>query len=81
MKVGVGIINDARQLWRDYELEVRGCLDLQPLAMKYDLGDNGTGLSSLCWTILQVEIQKSNIVQVSNSYLPFSIQKFGCCFF
>lgn len=73
IKVGVGILNDVRQLWRDYQIEVKGCLDLQPLAMKYNLADNGTGLSSLCWTTLEAELQKSHIVQVFHSKAIFQM--------
>ena len=64
LKVGVAVLADARKLLRDYELDVRGCVDLQSVAYKYSLTNEGSSLTSLARTILKVELDKSS--QCSN---------------
>ncbi|XP_068948260.1 exonuclease 3'-5' domain-containing protein 2-like isoform X3 [Petaurus breviceps papuanus] len=68
LKVGVGCREDASKLLRDYDLIVRGCLDLRNLAMKQrkDLLHSELSLKSLAETILNVPLNKSPLLRCSN---------------
>ncbi|XP_074092143.1 exonuclease 3'-5' domain-containing protein 2 isoform X2 [Macrotis lagotis] len=68
LKVGVGCQDDASKLLQDYDLTVRGCLDLRNLAMKQrkDLLQNGLSLKSLAETILNFPLNKSFLLRCSN---------------
>ncbi|XP_036592815.1 exonuclease 3'-5' domain-containing protein 2 isoform X2 [Trichosurus vulpecula] len=68
LKVGVGCREDASKLLQDYDLIVRGCLDLRNLAMKQrrDLLQNGLSLKSLAETILNFPLNKSLLLRCSN---------------
>ncbi|XP_043837339.1 exonuclease 3'-5' domain-containing protein 2 isoform X2 [Dromiciops gliroides] len=68
LKVGVGCREDASKLLQDYDLTVRGCLDLRNLAMKQrrDLLQNGLSLKSLAETILNFPLNKSLLLRCSN---------------
>ncbi|XP_074146574.1 exonuclease 3'-5' domain-containing protein 2 isoform X1 [Sminthopsis crassicaudata] len=68
LKVGVGCREDASKLFQDYDLTVRGCLDLRNLAMKQrrDLLQNGLSLKSLAETILNFPLNKSLLLRCSN---------------
>ncbi|XP_007473168.1 exonuclease 3'-5' domain-containing protein 2 isoform X1 [Monodelphis domestica] len=68
LKVGVGCWEDASKLLREYDLTVRGCLDLRNLAMRQrrDLLPNGLSLKFLAETILSFPLDKSPLLRSSN---------------
>ncbi|XP_068948105.1 exonuclease 3'-5' domain-containing protein 2 isoform X2 [Petaurus breviceps papuanus] len=68
LKVGVGCWEDANKLLQDYDLIVRGCLDLRNLAMKQrrDLLHSELSLKSLAETILNIPLNKAPLLRCSN---------------
>ncbi|XP_077990720.1 exonuclease 3'-5' domain-containing protein 2-like [Glandiceps talaboti] len=69
LKVGVGVIEDCRKLHRDYDLTVKGCVDLRTFTFRHrpSLRTVITGsLADLCSVILNREIDKTAGVRCSD---------------
>ncbi|XP_053553965.1 exonuclease 3'-5' domain-containing protein 2 [Bombina bombina] len=68
LKVGVGCGEDASKLLRDYNLSVKGIVDIRYLAMRYRKGlfQNGLSLKSLSETVLSYPLDKSFQLRCSN---------------
>eukprot|EP01116_Phalansterium_solitarium_P012004 TRINITY_DN2792_c0_g1_i1.p1 TRINITY_DN2792_c0_g1~~TRINITY_DN2792_c0_g1_i1.p1 ORF type:complete len:566 (+),score=153.51 TRINITY_DN2792_c0_g1_i1:979-2676(+) len=70
LKVGVGIMHDAKLLLQDHGLAVRGCVDLQSLAYKHGYSDTGNSLASISLTVLGLRLNKSYQLQCSDWQVP-----------
>jgi hypothetical protein len=66
LKIGVAILADARLLWQDFGVEMRGCLDLQSLAHKYNVTESGVSLSGLAHSVLGKRLGKHHHIRCSN---------------
>ncbi|KAG6428367.1 hypothetical protein SASPL_112618 [Salvia splendens] len=66
LKVGAGIANDARKLWKDYDVSINTFQDLSDRANQ-KLGDRKKwGLSSLTEMLLCKKLPKPNILRLGN---------------
>lgn len=76
LKVGVGIDNDAIDLWQHFGYEVRGRFDLSGVQAQPGPARGMVGLRSLAASYLGVELFKSNAIAKSNWELrPLSLRQ------
>eukprot|EP01126_Amoeba_proteus_P005935 TRINITY_DN1204_c0_g1_i1.p1 TRINITY_DN1204_c0_g1~~TRINITY_DN1204_c0_g1_i1.p1 ORF type:complete len:481 (-),score=83.98 TRINITY_DN1204_c0_g1_i1:350-1792(-) len=66
LKVGVGISLDARLVWQQYGVLTKGCVDLQPLAHRYNRVQAGCGLSNLSLSVLNLVLNKDHKIRCGN---------------
>ncbi|XP_071508031.1 exonuclease 3'-5' domain-containing protein 2-like [Diadema antillarum] len=68
-KVGVGVVDDANRLRKDYDIETQGCLDLRQMALRHlprSLRGRSLGLHDLAGIICSHEMLKDDAVRCSN---------------
>lgn len=66
LKVGVGVIDDAKRLLNDYQIITHGCLDLRHLALRHlsrTLRGRSLSLRELASVVLQHEMSKDDRVR------------------
>ena len=71
LKVGVGALDDAVKLTKDYQIITTGCVDLRYIAVRHVNRDlrpscHGAGLSRLADILLGVTLAKSHRIRCSN---------------
>jgi len=67
LKVGVGIFQDARKLYRDHKLTLRGTVEIGGIAQKVDPDHRGgNGLKSLVYYFAQLTLPKNKQIQLSD---------------
>ncbi|XP_063959040.1 exonuclease 3'-5' domain-containing protein 2-like [Lytechinus pictus] len=69
LKVGVGVIDDAKRLLTDYQIITHGCLDLRHLALRHlarTLRGRSLSLRELASIVLQHEMSKNDRVRCGN---------------
>jgi hypothetical protein len=71
LKVGVGILEDALMLEKDYTVDVKGCLDLRILAEPQEYWKSGLSLKRLCEQHLGRKLSQDPVIRCGNWEVPF----------
>jgi len=67
LKVGVGISSDALKLFKDYQIEVYGILELPAILTRSSLvWSNMSSLKNICSDILNIKLDKNTKIRCSN---------------
>lgn len=65
LKVGVGCLDDASKLLKDYCISMMGCIDLRSFASRYQLTE-ARGLKALAEELINIKLDKSVHLRCSN---------------